>query len=345
MVTDDAVRWIDKVVTVSGWARTIKEQGKGSFAFIKLNDGSTIKNLQIVVDKIMPGFENLTKQGIGASITIRGLIIKSLGKEQPIEMSVKDPKAHFVTVLGECIPAEYSLTKGKDHMSLEHLREIAHLRPRTNITSCVARIRNNLAYATHEFFQTKGFSYVHTPIITAADCEGAGEMFQITTLLPKSNEKLKIPLTKDGKVDYKNDFFGKDTYLSVSGQLAVENYACALSDVYTFGPTFRAEKSNTARHLAEFWMIEPEMCFADIWDDMECAESYLKFCVKYVLENNMDDLSYLESNNEKEKENKKEKGEKDLIERLRNIVDNEFGRITYTEAILLLEEVFLIFNE
>ena len=288
----------------------------------------------------MPGFEHLVKQGMGASISIRGLIIKSLGKEQPIEMSVKDVNLHYVKILGECNPSEYTLTKGKDNvMKLESLREIAHLRPRTNVISCVARIRNNLAYATHNFFQKKGFCYVHTPIITGADCEGAGEMFQVTTLLPKSHELPKIPLTKEGFVDYKNDFFGKNTYLTVSGQLAVENYACALSDVYTFGPTFRAESSHTPRHLAEFWMIEPEMCFADIWDDMECAENYLKYCVKYVLENNMDDLEFLEKNQEKDKDSKKEKGEKDLIERLRNIADNEFARISYTEAIKLLEEV------
>jgi len=288
----------------------------------------------------MPGFDLLIKQGIGASISVRGLIIKSPGKEQPIEMAVKDVKLHYVKVVGECNPSEYTLTKGKDNqMKLESLREIAHLRPRTNLISCVARVRNNLSYATHLYFQNKGFSYVHTPIITGADCEGAGEMFQVTTLLPKAHEIPKIPLTKDGLVDYKNDFFQKNTYLTVSGQLAVENYACALSDVYTFGPTFRAEKSNTSRHLAEFWMIEPEMCFADLYDDMECAEGYLKFCVSYVLENNMEDLEYLEKYNEKDKENKKEKGEKDLIERLKNIAHNEFGRISYTEAIVMLEEV------
>ncbi len=207
------------------------------------------------------------------------------------------------------------------------LREICHLRPRTNTISCVARIRNSLAYATHLFFQNRGFLYVHTPIITGSDCEGAGEMFQVTTLLPKPHEKFdKIPLKKDGSIDYQNDFFGKPTFLTVSGQLAVENYACALSDVYTFGPTFRAENSHTTRHLAEFWMIEPEMCFADIHDDMECAENYLKFCLKYVLENNMDDLKFIDA-----------QIEKGIIERLRNVTENEFKRLSYTEGIDILK--------
>jgi asparaginyl-tRNA synthetase len=212
-------------------------------------------------------------------------------------------------------------------MKLETLREICHLRPRTNTISCVARIRNSLAYATHQFFQSRGFFYVHTPIITSADCEGAGEMFQVTTVLPKPHEKGQAPLTKEGLVDYKNDFFGKPSFLTVSGQLAVENYACALSDVYTFGPTFRAEESHTTRHLAEFWMIEPEMCFADIFDDMECAESYLKYCLKYVLENNMDDLAFMDA-----------QIEKGIIDRLKNVIENEFKRLSYTDAIEILKE-------
>jgi asparaginyl-tRNA synthetase len=226
------------------------------------------------------------------------------------------------------------------------LREICHLRPRTNTIGCVARVRNSLAYATHLFFQNRGFLYVHTPIITGADTEGAGEMFQVTTLMPKDNEQLKVPLNKDGTVDYKEDFFGKSTYLTVSGQLAVENYACALSDVYTFGPTFRAEWSNTSRHLAEFWMIEPEMCFADIYDDMECAENYLKYCLKYVIENNMEDLEFLDKVEKDlktldKKVNKKVdiKEEKGLVERLKHVVESDFKRITYTDAIDLLKEV------
>lgn len=212
-------------------------------------------------------------------------------------------------------------------MKLETLRDICHLRPRTNVISCVTRIRNNLAYATHIYFQNRGFLYIHTPEITSSDCEGAGSMFQVTTLLPPPKEKCNLKLTKEGLVDYKEDFFAKATYLTVSGQLEVENFACAMCDVYTFGPTFRAEVSHTSRHLAEFWMIEPEMCFADLFDDIECGENYLKFCLKYVLENNQSDLEFLEKS-----------VEKGLIERLKNVVENEFKRLPYTEAIEILKE-------
>lgn len=236
---------------------------------------------------------------------------------------------HYVKILGTCEQGDYPLIKSSTKMKLETLREICHLRPRTNTISVVARIRNNLAYATHLFFQNRGFLYIHTPIITGSDCEGAGEMFQVTTLLPKPHEKMTQPITDKttGLVDYKNDFFGKPSFLTVSGQLAVENYACALSDVYTFGPTFRAEVSHTTRHLAEFWMIEPEICFADIFDDMECAESYLKFCLKYVLDNNADDFAFLEA-----------QIEKGITDRLKNVVENDFKKITYTEAIEILKE-------
>jgi len=212
-------------------------------------------------------------------------------------------------------------------MKLETLRDICHLRPRTNVISCVTRIRNNLAYATHIYFQNRGFLYIHTPEITSSDCEGAGSMFQVTTLLPPPKQKCNLKLTKEGLVDYKDDFFAKATYLTVSGQLEVENFACAMCDVYTFGPTFRAEVSHTSRHLAEFWMIEPEMCFADLFDDIECGENYLKFCLKYVLENNQADLQFLDQNIEK-----------GLIERLKNVVENEFKRLPYTEAIEILTE-------
>jgi asparaginyl-tRNA synthetase len=306
LVTDGALKYVDRVITVGGWARTIKEQGKGSFAFVKINDGSHFMGVQVVVNKDMPGFDNLIKQSIGACIQVKGLVVKSQGKEQLIEISCSDPVNHFVRVIGECIPSEYPINKGKDAVKLENLRELGHLRP---------------------------------PIITGADCEGAGEMFQVTTLLPRDGKQPKTGLfNNDGTVDYSNDFFKKDTYLTVSGQLAVENYACALSDVYTFGPTFRAEVSHTTRHLAEFWMIEPEMTFCDIWSDMECAESYLKYCINFVLQNNMDDLKFLEANNEKEVLKKGEKEEK-LIDRLKNIVENEFARISYTDAITLLEDV------
>jgi asparaginyl-tRNA synthetase len=305
----------------------LRVQGGGDLIFLELNDGSTIKGLQIVVDKTIPNFAEIEKEGIGSCFQVKGTIVKSPGNKQPIEMLVKDESIHQCKVVGTCNQGEYKLIKSKDKMKLENLREICHLRPRTNVISCVTRIRNSLAYATHLFFQKKGFLYIHTPIITSSDCEGAGEMFQVTTLLPKTSEKVNLPLNKDGTVDYKTDFFGKPTFLTVSGQLAVENFACALSDVYTFGPTFRAENSHTSRHLAEFWMIEPEMCFADIHDDMECAESYLKYCLKYVLENNQDDLEFLDKHIEV-----------GLINRLKNVTENDFKRISYTEAIKILEE-------
>lgn len=218
-------------------------------------------------------------------------------------MKIEKNEDNFAKIVGTCKQGEYPLMVGKEakKMKLETLRDICHLRPRTNLISSVTRIRNNLAYATHMYFQNRGFQYIHTPLITASDCEGAGEMFQVTTALPKPNEKIEgnLKLTTDGKIDYKEDFFGKPTFLTVSGQLAVENFACAMSDVYTFGPTFRAEVSHTSRHLAEFWMIEPEMCFADLYDDMECAENYLKFTLNYVLENNKEDLIFLETMIEK----------------------------------------------
>lgn len=326
LVQKGAEEFINKTITIGGWTKSIRDQGKGEFTFVELNDGSSIKSIQVVVDKSIAGFEQLNKQGVGACIKFTGLIIKSLGNKQPIEMQVKDLQEHKLTVLGECNPSEYILHKSKP--SLETLRGICHLRPRTNAISSVARIRNSLSYATHQFFQKRGFLYVHTPIITASDCEGAGEMFQVTTTLPKIKEGVnKIPTTKEGLVDYEKDFFKKPAFLTVSGQLAVENYACALSDVYTFGPTFRAENSHTSRHLAEFWMIEPEMCFADIHDDMECGESYLKYCLKYVLENNRDDLEFFDKFIEK-----------GLIERLTHVVENDFKKITYTECIDILIE-------
>ena len=326
LVGADAEKFIGKTITVAGWAKSIRDQGKGQFTFVMLNDGSTIKNFQVVVSNVMPDFAKMNQQGVGASFKFKGLIVKSEGSKQPIEMQVNEVEAHKLTVVGECNPSEYVLHKSKP--TLETLRDICHLRPRTNTISCVARIRNAMSYATHQFFQMRGFNYVHTPIITASDCEGAGEMFQVTTVLPNPKEKVeKLSTTKEGLVDYDKDFFKKPSFLTVSGQLAVENYACALSDVYTFGPTFRAENSHTTRHLAEFWMIEPEMCFADIYDDMELGENYLKYCLKYALENNLDDLEFFDSF-----------VEKGLIERLKNVVNNDFVKITYTECIEILKE-------
>jgi asparaginyl-tRNA synthetase len=329
LVSSDADKWIDKIVIIGGWARTLRLQGGGSLIFLELNDGSSNKGLQIVVNKGISNFEDIAKEGIGSCFQIKGLVVKSPGNKQPIEILISDNAAHSVKVVGTCNQGEYKLIKSKENnkMKIESLRDICHLRPRTNIISCVTRIRNNLSYATHQFFQMRGFLYIHTPIITSADCEGIGEMFQVTTVLPKPHEKLKVPTNEDGTVDYKQDFFGKPTFLTVSGQLAVENFACALSDVYTFGPTFRAENSHTSRHLAEFWMIEPEMCFADIFDDMECAENYLKFCLKYVIENNLEDLEFLDKN-----------VEVGLIDRLKHVAESDFKRLSYTEAIEILKE-------
>ena len=285
--------------------------------------------MQVFVDKEVENFQDLLKEGIGSCIQFRGEIVKSQGNKQPIEMKVEKKEGNYVKILGTCEQGKYPLMTGKQakKMKLETLRDICHLRPRTNVISCVTRIRNNLAYATHIYFQNRGFLYIHTPEITSSDCEGAGSMFQVTTLLPPPKQKCNLKLTKEGLVDYKDDFFAKATYLTVSGQLEVENFACAMCDVYTFGPTFRAEVSHTSRHLAEFWMIEPEMCFADLFDDIECGENYLKFCLKYVLENNQADLQFLDQNIEK-----------GLIERLKNVVENEFKRLPYTEAIEILTE-------
>ena len=329
LTSEGAEKWIGKVINVGGWVKSLRQGGGGEFCFIDLNDGSTVKNLQVIVNKDVANFSNLIKEGIGSCIQFRGEIVKSPGNKQPIEMKVENKEGLYVKIMGTCKQGEYPLMVGKEakKMKLETLRDICHLRPRTNIISCVTRIRNNLAYATHIYFQNRGFLYIHTPEITSSDCEGAGSMFQVTTLLPPPKQKCDLKLTKEGLVDYKEDFFAKATYLTVSGQLEVENFACAMSDVYTFGPTFRAEVSHTSRHLAEFWMIEPEMCFADLFDDIECGENYLKFCLKYVLENNKNDLEFLDK-----------QVEKGLIERLKNVVENDFKRLPYTEAIELLKE-------
>ena len=329
LTSEGAEKWIGKIVNVGGWVRSLREGGGKEFCFVDLNDGSTVKNFQIIVNKDVPSFSDLLKEGIGSCIQFRGEIVKSPGNKQPIEMKVENKEDNYVKIFGTCKQGEYPLMvgKGAKKMKLETLRDICHLRPRTNVISCVTRIRNNLAYATHIYFQNRGFLYIHTPEITSSDCEGAGSMFQVTTLLPPPKEKCNLKLTKEGLVDYKNDFFSKPTYLTVSGQLEVENFACAMCDVYTFGPTFRAEVSHTSRHLAEFWMIEPEMCFADLFDDIECGENYLKFCLKYVLENNMSDLEFLDKIIEK-----------GLIQRLKNVIENDFKRLPYTEAIELLKE-------
>lgn len=305
---------IGQEVTVKGWVRTVRDQKK--FAFIEINDGSQLNNLQVVVDGALEGYEQILGQlSVGASVAITGTVVKSPAQGQPFEL-----KALQMQVLGTCDPKEYPLQK--KHHSLEFLRTIAHLRPRTNTIGAVMRVRNALAFAAHKFFQERGFIYLNTPIITGSDCEGAGQMFRVTTL-----DLNNPPRCADGSVDFSKDFFGTSAFLTVSGQLNEEAYACALSDTYTFGPTFRAENSNTSRHLAEFWMIEPEMAFADLTDDMECAQSFLKYVIAHVLEHCGADLEFCNKHIDT-----------GLLERLRHVVDSDFAHVTYTEAITLLEK-------
>ena len=300
-------------VVAKGWVRT--KRGNRNIAFIALNDGSTINNIQIVVETAAFSEDILKKITTGACIGVKGALVKSVGSGQAVEIQAKE-----ITVYGEANPDSYPLQK-KGH-SMEFLRTIAHLRPRTNTFGAVLRIRHAMAFAIHKYFNDKGFVYLHTPIITASDCEGAGEMFQVTTL-----DLNNPPRTEDGQVDYSQDFFGKQTSLTVSGQLEGELGAMALGEIYTFGPTFRAENSNTPRHLAEFWMIEPEMAFYDIEDNMELAEDFIKYLVRYALENCMDDIRFLNDMFDKE-----------LIERLESVIRTDFVRLTYTEGIKILEE-------
>ncbi len=310
-------------VTVMGWVRT--KRASKNVAFIALNDGSTIKNVQIVVD-MNPEFEKILENiHTGASLKVEGKLVESLGSGQKVEVHAEN-----IEVLGKADPNDYPL-QPKKH-SLEFLREKAHLRFRTNTFSSIARVRHSLIFAIHKFFNDRGFYNIHTPIITGSDAEGAGEMFQVTTL-----ELGNIPKNEDGSVNYKEDFFGKPANLTVSGQLEAELAALALGKVYTFGPTFRAENSNTTRHLAEFWMIEPEMAFYDINDDMDLAEEMLKYVINYALENNMDDLQFLSKRLQDEEKNKKaDQRSMELIEKLNFVLENPFERITYTQAIDIL---------
>jgi asparaginyl-tRNA synthetase len=314
-----------KTINVKGWVRT--RRGSKQVNFIALNDGSTIHNLQVVADVEKFGEEFLKRVTTGASLSINGTLLESQGSGQRVEL-----QAEVIDVLGDCDPNEFPL-QPKKH-SLEFLREIAHLRFRTNTFSAVARIRHAMIFAVHSFFSQKGFVNIHTPIITASDAEGAGEMFQVTTL-----NMNKLPRTESGEIDYSQDFFGRSANLTVSGQLEGELAAMALADIYTFGPTFRAENSNTSRHLAEFWMIEPEMAFYDLIDNMDLAEEFLKFLLKYALENCMDDLQFLSQRlTEEEKGKKEDERSMELIEKLRFVLDNEFVRLTYSEAVELLKD-------
>ncbi len=303
---------INQEVSVKGWVRT--RRGNKHVQFVALNDGSTIKNIQIVFDMEQFSDEQLKPITTGASIHVTGLLVESMGKGQTAEIQAKT-----IEIYGTADPESYPLQK-KGH-TLEFLREKAHLRPRTNTFGAVLRVRSVLAYAIHKFFNERGFFYLNTPLITASDCEGAGAMFQVTTL-----DLNNIPKTEDGKVDYAADFFGKPTALTVSGQLEGELGATALGSIYTFGPTFRAENSNTPRHLSEFWMIEPEVAFNDITDNMELAEDFIKYCITYALENAKDDIDFLA-----------QMYDNDLVERLKFVVENEFVRLSYTEGVKILE--------
>ena len=302
----------DKKVTVGGWVRSNRDSK--NFGFLVVNDGTFFEPLQIVYGSEIENFGDIAKIGVGAAVVVTGKIVETPGAKQPIEMHAEE-----VLVEGPS-PADYPLQK-KRH-SFEYLRTISHLRPRTNTFQAVFRVRSLAAYAIHKYFQERNFVYVHTPLITGSDCEGAGEMFQVTTL-----DLENVPKTEEGKVDYSQDFFCKPTNLTVSGQLDAETYAFAFRNVYTFGPTFRAENSNTPRHAAEFWMIEPEMAFADLKDDMMLAEGMLKYVIRYVLDNAPEEMAFFN-----------QFVDKGLIERLEHVLSSEFGHVTYTEAIEILEK-------
>ena len=304
--------YAEKEVTVGGWVRSNRDSK--NFGFLVVNDGSFFEPLQVVYSDALEDFEAIAKVGVGAAVTVTGKIVVTPGAKQPLEMQAREVVVEGIS------PSDYPLQK-KRH-SFEYLRTISHLRARTNTFQAVFRVRSLAAFAIHQFFQERGFVYVHTPLITGSDCEGAGEMFKVTTL-----ELENVPRTQEGAVDYSQDFFGKPTNLTVSGQLDVETYAFAFKNVYTFGPTFRAENSNTARHAAEFWMIEPEMCFADLKDDMAVAEEMLKYVIRCVLENAPEEMAFFN-----------QFVDKGLIERLTHVLDSEFGHVTYTQAIEILEK-------
>ena len=300
-----------KTVSVGGWVRSVR--ASKTFGFIVLSDGTFFQPLQVVYHDTMDNFAAISKTNVGAALIVRGKLVETPDARQPFELQAEE-----VTVEGASTP-DYPLQK-KRH-TLEYLRTMTHLRPRTNTFQAVFRVRSLAAYAIHQFFQERGFVYVHTPLITGSDCEGAGEMFQVTTL-----DLNNVPRTGDGKVDYTKDFFNKPTNLTVSGQLNGETYAMAFRNIYTFGPTFRAENSNTTRHAAEFWMIEPEIAFADLSDDMRLAEDMIKYIISYVLENAPEEMSFFN-----------QFVDKGLLERLHHVMTSDFGHVTYTEAIALLE--------
>ena len=305
-------KYAGREVTIGGWIRSNRDSK--NFGFLIINDGTFFEPLQVVYGDGLPNFDEIRKVNVGAALIVRGTIVETPGTKQPFEMQAAE-----VTVEGPST-ADYPLQK-KRH-TFEYLRTISHLRPRTNTFQAVFRVRSLIAYAIHSFFMERGFVYVHTPLITGSDCEGAGEMFQVTTM-----DLNDIPKTADGKVDFSQDFFGKPTYLTVSGQLNGETFALAFKNIYTFGPTFRAENSNTTRHAAEFWMIEPEMAFADLKDDMMLAEGMLKYIIRYVLENAPEEMAFFN-----------QFVDKGLLERLEHVANSDFAHVTYTEAIEILEK-------
>ena len=304
-------QYIDKTVKVAGWIRTSRMSK--NFGFIELNDGSFFKNMQIVIDEKLENFKEIGKLPISTSLLIEGTLVATQNAKQPVEI-----QATKIVVEGE---SDNSYPLQKKRHTVEYLRTIAHLRPRSNLFSAAFRVRSVAAYAIHKFFQDRNFVYAHSPIITGSDCEGAGEMFKVTTI-----DFDNIPRTEEGAVDYKEDFFGKETNLTVSGQLNAETFALAFRNVYTFGPTFRAENSNTARHAAEFWMVEPEIAFADLEDDMELAEDMLKYVIKYVMDECPEEMAFFN-----------QFVEKGLLDKLNHIVTSDFGKVTYTEAVELLK--------
>ncbi len=305
-------QYVDTTVTIGGWVRSIRNSK--NFGFIVVNDGTFFEPVQVVYSDVLSNFAEIEKLNVGAAILVTGKMVATPGTKQPFEIQAAE-----ITVEGASTP-DYPLQKKKH--SFEYLRTISHLRPRTNTFEAVFRVRSLVAYAIHKFFQERDFVYVHTPIITGSDCEGAGEMFQVTTLDLK-----ELPKDPKGEVDYGKDFFGRPTNLTVSGQLNGETYAMAFKNIYTFGPTFRAENSNTTRHAAEFWMIEPEIAFADLDDDMMLAESMLKYIIQYVLDNAPEEMAFFNSFIDK-----------GLLERLHNVVNSDFARVTYTDAVALLEK-------
>ncbi|MBO6112201.1 MAG: asparagine--tRNA ligase [Lachnospiraceae bacterium] len=304
--------YFDKEVTVGGWIRSNRDSK--TFGFLVISDGTFFETLQVVYGEKLSNFSEVAKLNVGTSVIVKGILVATPDAKQPFEIQAQSVEVEGIA------PPEYPLQKKKH--SLEYLRTMTHLRPRTNTFQAVFRVRSLLAFAIHKFFQERGYVYVHTPLITGSDAEGAGEMFQVTTL-PLED----IPRNEDGSIDYSKDFFNKPTNLTVSGQLNGETFACAFKNIYTFGPTFRAENSNTTRHAAEFWMIEPEIAFADLNDDMQIAEDMLKYIIRYVLENAPEEMRFFNSFIDK-----------GLLERLDHVVNSDFGRVTYTEAIELLEK-------